>query len=93
MLKNNKLALGIASCVILALVMARNYSLIFDDFFHFLVRFLFGILISYYIVAFLFGWDMIVTGGSFLKKGEHGFIRLIMFLVFICFWLWLFLTG
>ena len=92
MLKNKNLALGIATCAILALVMARNYSLIFDDFFHFLVRFLFGILMSYYIVAYLFGWDMIITGG-FLKKGENDLIRTIMFLVFICFWLWLFLTG
>ena len=93
MLKNKKTVHGIIICLILALVMARDFGLFFDNFFGFLVRFIFGILISYYITAFLFGWDMIITGGSLLKKGEHDVLRFIAFVMFIGFWLWLFLTG
>ena len=47
-----------------------------------------GLLISYHIVAYLFGWDMLTIGGLQIKRGEHDVIRAIMFLIFIGFWLW-----
>ena len=94
MLKNKKTAIGIAILLLLALAMAKGYSLTIEDFFSFFARFLFGLFISYQIVAYIFGWIMpMLTFSGGLNKGENNILRLIMFLVFICFWLWMFLTG
>ena len=89
MLNNKKLIAGIFLCLFLALLMVRDIGLITSDPFGFIVIFIFGLWLSYQIVAYLFGWLMPMltfTGG--LKKGEHDFIRAIMFLIFIGFWLW-----
>lgn len=68
--------------------MVRDIELMTSDPFGFAVTFFFGLLISYHIVAYLFGWDILTIGGFQVKKGEHDFWRLIMFVFFICFWLW-----
>lgn len=89
MWNNRKIITGIFLCLSLALLMVRDIGRITTDPFGFIVVFIFGLWLSYQIVAYLFGWLMPMltfTGG--LKKGEHDFIRAIMFIVFICFWLW-----
>ena len=90
MLKNKKLIAGILLWVVLALLMVQDaIERISSDAFEFFTVFFFGLFFSYQIIAYLFGWLMPMltfTGG--LKKGEHDFIRAIMFVVFIGFWLW-----
>lgn len=94
MLNNRKLVIGILLWIFLALLMVRDIGLVTTDSFGFIVTLFFGLFFSYQIVAYLFGWLMPMltfTGG--LKKGEHDFLRTVMFLVFICFWLWSFFSA
>ena len=88
MLSKQKLIAGILLWVVMALVMVRDMNLLTSDPFGFSVSLFFGLLISYHIVAYLFGWDMLTIGGLQIKRGEHDVIRAIMFLIFIGFWLW-----
>ena len=88
MLNNKKLWFGIALWILLALIMVRDIGLVAIDLFSFTVNFFFGLFFSYYIIAYLFGWDMLNYGGLPMKKGKDDIWRTIMFIVFICFWLW-----
>ena len=90
-MNKKKLVTGIFFWIFLALLMVRDIKmLITSDLFGFFVSFCFGLFFSYYIVAYLFGWDMINYGGGLIKKGEHDFARAMFFVIFICFWMWSF---
>ena len=91
MKNKRKLTLGIFICIFLALLMVRNLGLIKTDSNQFFSVTIFGLFVSYQIVAFLFGWLMPMltfTGG--LKKGENDLLRFIMFVFFIGMWFFLF---
>mgnify|MGYP003140705670 CR=1 FL=1 len=56
-----------------------------------LALFLMASIVNYHIIAFLFGWVMpMLTYSGGLVKGRHDTLRVIMFLFFICFWIFLF---
>lgn len=56
-----------------------------------LALFLMASFVNYQIIAFLLGWVMpMVTYTGGLVKGKHDTMRVVMFLFFICFWIFLF---
>jgi hypothetical protein len=57
------------------------------DFSEFMMQLLVGLIFSYYIVAYFFGWSMPLNVGA-LKKGKNKILRFIILIVFIGFWLW-----
>ena len=89
---NNKTKIAICIWLFLAILMQRDLSTAIESPFDFMIGLIFGMFFSYYITTFLFGFDMINYGGSFLKKGENDIIRTIMFIVFSLFWLWSFIS-
>ena len=49
---------------------------------------------NYQIIAFLFGWVMpMLTYSGGLVKEKHDTIRVIMFIFFICFWIFIFKSS
>ncbi|MBD3896815.1 hypothetical protein IEI94_13220 [Halomonas sp. ML-15] len=86
----SKLALGIFFWISLAFLMLRDVNEKLEIGVHaVIVTFLFGLVFSYYIVAYLFGWLMpTITFIASLVKGKNDILRAVMFIIFICFWLW-----
>lgn len=85
-----KFILSIFFCFFLAAVMVRDIEIIVSEPTVFISLYFFGLFVSYYIVAYMVGWNMLNYGGNMLKRGEHDVLRAILFLVFICIWIGLF---
>ncbi|MCE8040464.1 hypothetical protein [Halomonas sp. MCCC 1A11062] len=91
MMGKRKRVVGIFLCVILTILVVRDFGVVKSDPSRFLAVILLGGFASYQIVAFLFGWKMPMltfTGG--LVKGRHDVLRVVMFMFFSCFWLFVF---
>lgn len=87
-----KTALGIITWLTLSISMVREIELITSNPFGFFISLVFGVFFSYHIVAYIFGWNMLTVGGFQVRKGEHDFWRLLMFIFFTCLWLWSFFS-
>lgn len=87
----NKNVVGIALFFLLTFMLSGDLRLITSNPEQSLALFLMASFVNYQIIAFLLGWVMpMVTYTGGLEKGKHDAMRVVMFLFFICFWIFLF---
>lgn len=86
--KKPRLFLGFTAWFLMAILMLRNpIEKLQIGVAEFIMHFLIGLIFSYYIVAYFFGWPMPLNVGA-LRKGKNEALRLIVLIMFIGFWLW-----
>lgn len=91
MSSKRKKTLGILLFFLLTLLLVGDLREIASKPDRFLALFLMASIVNYHIVAFLLGWVMpMLTYAGGLVKGKHDAMRIVMFIFFICFWMFLF---
>lgn len=86
--KKAKTLLGLIFWFFLAVLMLRNpIEKLQTGVSELIMHLIIGLIFSYYIVAYFFGWSMPLNVGA-LRKEENKILRLVMLIVFIGFWLW-----